>query len=250
MGTAAVVAAGVIAAVVVAARPPAARREVVPVVLVPGYLGTAAQMSELGRALRRAGREVVPVTLPGRGTGDMTASAQGLARAVEATGAARVDLVGFSAGGIVVRTFLSELDGTERTRRVVLLGAPNHGAEVAELATSVDPGLCTGACAQIAPGSSFLERLNRDETPDGSDYTTVWTDRDTTVTPPASALLEGATNIRVQDVCGGATTSHGDLVRDPVALGLTVLALAGDLDRVPEGRRCALAHSVGAGAEP
>ena len=41
-------------------------------------------------------------------------------------------------------------------------------------------------------------------------WITVRTEDDRTVTPSVSAKLDGALNIDVQDICAGATTSHGD----------------------------------------
>jgi hypothetical protein len=130
---------------------------------------------------------------------------------------------------------------------VVLLGAPNHGTELAGAAAALDPGLCAGACAQLAPGSSLLEELNRDdETPPGPEFFSIWTALDQTVTPPATARLDGAANIEVQDVCASAGLGHGGLVADPLALGLVVEALAGTLPEEPGAGDCAALRAAGA----
>ncbi|HEX2156443.1 MAG TPA: lipase, partial [Actinomycetes bacterium] len=172
-----------------------------------------------------------------------------LAGAVDRTGAARVDLVGFSAGGVVVRVLLEDPARALRARRVVLLGAPNHGTELAGAAAALDPGLCAGACAQLAPGSSLLAELNEgDETPPGPEFFSVWTALDQTVTPPATAVLDGAANIRVQDVCASARLGHGALVTDPLAVGLVVEALAGTLPEAPGAGDCAALRAAGAPA--
>ena len=218
-----------------------------PVLVVPGYEGTPASLDALAGRLRAAGRRVVVVALPDRGTGDLGASARVLAGAVARTGAARVDLVGYSAGGIVVRAFLAADGGAALARRVVLVGAPNHGTELAGAAAALDPGLCGGACAQLVPGSAFLAALNRgDETPSGPEFTSIWTAGDQTVTPPASARLEGALNVRLQDVCAGSGVGHGGLVRDPLVLGLVVRALDGALPRPPGPGDCAALRAAGA----
>ena len=219
----------------------------VPVMLVPGYNGTPDSLGVLAARLRASGRRVGVVALPDRGTVDLDLSARVLGRAVDATGAARVDLVGFSAGGLVVRTLLTEPGRAVRTRRVVLVGTPNHGAELATSAAAFDPGLCTGACAQLRPGSAFLSRLNRDdETPPGPQFTSIWTAVDQTVTPPVSAVLDGATNVRLQDVCAGSAVDHGGLVRDPLPIGLVVQALDGDLPRRPGPADCGSLRALGA----
>jgi triacylglycerol lipase len=212
----------------------------VPVLLVPGYDGAPSSLGTLAARLRTAGRRVVVVALPDRGTGDLAVAGQALERAVDRTGATDVDLVGYSAGGIVVRAFLADRGGAARARRVVLVGSPNHGTDLAGAAATLDPRLCVGACAQLVPGSALLARLNRgDETPPGPAFTTVWTASDRTVTPPDTARLEGALNVRVQDVCAGSRVGHGGLVRDPLVLGLVARAVDGTLRGPPGPADCA-----------
>jgi triacylglycerol lipase len=147
----------------------------------------------------------------------------------------------------VARLWLAGPAGALRARRVVLLGAPNHGAELAGAAAGLDPGLCAGACAQLAPGSALLAELNRgDGTPPGPRVFSIWTALDQTVTPPATAVLEGAANIRVQDVCAASRLGHGGLVTDPLALGLTLGALEGTLPEAPGAGDCARLRATGA----
>jgi triacylglycerol lipase len=217
-----------------------------PVLVVPGYNGTAASVGTLAARLRAAGRQVVVVDLPDRGTGDLRASARTLGAAVERTGAARVDLVGYSAGGVVIRLWLADPGRALRARRVVLLGTPNHGTELAGAAAALGPGLCGSLC-QLAPGSAVLAELNRgDETPPGPRFFSIWTAQDQTVVPPATAVLDGAANIRVQDVCPSARLGHGDLVTSPLALGLVVEALQGTLPDPPGADDCAALRATGA----
>ena len=136
-----------------------------------------------------------------------------------------------------------------RARRVVLLGTPNHGTELAGgAAAALGPGLCASIC-QLAPGSGLLAELNRgDETPPGPKFFSIWTAQDQTVIPPATATLEGAANLRVQDVCPSARLGHGELVTDPLALGLVVEALAGTLPQRPGAGDCAALQAAGASA--
>jgi triacylglycerol esterase/lipase EstA (alpha/beta hydrolase family) len=219
-----------------------------PVLVVPGYNGSAASVGTLAARLRADGRRVVVVELPDRATGDLRASARALGAAVDRTGAARVDLVGFSAGGLVVRLLLADPARALAARRVVLLGTPNHGTDLAGAAAALDPSLCATSICQLAPGSSLLAELNRgDETPPGPEFFSIWTARDATVTPPATAVLDGAANIRVQDVCAAARLGHGGLVTDPLALGLVVEALAGTLPERPGAGDCAALRAAGAG---
>src|SRR5919107_437251 len=218
----------------------------VPVLVVPGYNGTAASVGTLAARVRATGREVVAVDLPDRGTRDLRDSAEALGAAVDRTGAARVDLVGYSAGGVVIRLWLADPVRALRVRRVVLLGTPNHGTELAGAAAALDPGVCGSVC-QMAPGSGLLAELNRgDETPPGPRFFSIWTALDQTVVPPATAALDGATNIRVQDVCPSARLGHGDLITSPLALGLVVEALEGTLPEDPGAGDCAALRAAGA----
>ena len=217
-----------------------------PVLVVPGYNGSPESVGTLAARLRSAGRPVVVVDLPDRATGDLRASATALAAAVDRTGAARVDLVGYSAGGVVVRLWLADPARALRARRVVLLGTPNHGTELAGAAAALGPGLCGSIC-QLAPGSAVLAELNRgDETPPGPAFFSIWTALDQTVIPPATAALDGAANIRVQDVCPSARLGHGELVTSPLALGLVVEALEGTLPDPPGPGDCAALLATGA----
>jgi triacylglycerol lipase len=232
----------VIAGAVALSREPAQRGPGVPVMLVHGYGGTPASMTTLATALRHEHRRVEAVALPDQGRADIDLEARVLAAAVDRTGAAAVDLVGFSAGSIVVRTYVASDAGETRTRRVVLLGAPNHGADIASLAVSTDPTSCVDACQQLARNSGFLHALNSRPVPPAIPFVSIWTGNDQTVTPPKSAVLPGATNIEVQSVCPRATLEHGDLVTDPVAIGLTIVSLRGQEDLL---RGCKQIRAIG-----
>jgi triacylglycerol lipase len=203
----------------------------VPVILVHGFDSTPDSMGAIGDALRGRGREVVAVALPERGTGDVLVSARALDDAVAATGAAHVDLIAHSAGGVVVRSWLSRFGGEDIAEVVITLGSPHHGTELADLAGTAGPEACVDACAQLGRSSSFLADLNSDdETPGDISYTSIWTEFDNTVTPPDSAVLTGATNVRVQDVCPDSRLSHGDLVSDPLAIGIVIAVIESEPD--------------------
>ncbi|HYP23211.1 MAG TPA: alpha/beta fold hydrolase [Actinomycetota bacterium] len=202
---------------------------VVPVVLVHGYGGDSSMMSAIAERLREEGHEVVPVDLPLAGIGDIEGSVEVVAAAVDETRAPEVDLVGFSAGGVVARAYAGSVDEEDRPRVVVTLASPHHGTKLAAAAGE----LCTGACEQLAPGSAFLEELNEpDETPPGTEFVSVWSASDRVVTPPRSAVLDGAVNVRLQDLCPGSRAGHADLLRDPVVLEVLLRALAGELGSV------------------
>ena len=200
-----------------------------PVLLVPGYGGSTAALQVLAGRLRGAGRSATVLTLPGDGTGDLRDAAEALgdaASAAIAAGAPSVDVVGYSAGGVTARWWVAEGGGAAVTRRVVTLGSPHHGTQVAGLGAALGLPSCPPACRQLAPGSDLLRTLNRaDETPDGPQWTSVWTDQDEVVTPADSARLDGATTVVVQRVCPGTSVTHGDLPRSPLVAAVVLEAL-------------------------
>jgi triacylglycerol lipase len=201
-----------------------------PVLLVPGYGGATGSLQTLADRLIGSGRDATVVLLPGTGTGDLADSADALGDAVDAalarTGAESVDVVGFSAGGVVARLWVAD-GGADVARRVVTLGAPHHGTDLADLAGDVAPGQCPLGCIQLGTDSDLLFRLNAtDETPDGPTWVSIWTTQDRTVTPPDSARLEGALNLPVQSVCAQARVTHGDLPRDPLVQAMVLAQLA------------------------
>jgi triacylglycerol esterase/lipase EstA (alpha/beta hydrolase family) len=231
-----VVAAGVLTAVLLSrpgssAAGPVPQDRPGPVLLVPGYGGGTAALQPLADLLVARGRDATVVALPGDGTGDLEESADALddavTQALDRTGEETVDLVGYSAGGVVARLWVAD-GNASLTRRVVTLGSPHHGTSVADLAGSLAPDQCPEGCRQLATGSDLLARLNAgDETPEGPTWVSIWTTEDQTVTPPESARLDGALNVTVQSVCAGVQVGHGDLPRFAVPLVLAQLA-AGD----------------------
>ncbi|CAN5810556.1 lipase [soil metagenome] len=196
-----------------------------PVLLVPGYGGSTASLAPLAAELDRAGRAVTVVELAGDGRGDLRTQAKLLAAAAEnardETGSASVDVVGYSAGGVIARLWVRDFGGAGLARRVVSLGSPHHGTDLADLGRGVTPDSCPVACQQLAPDSEFIARLNAgDETPAGPAFVAVWTVLDEVVTPPDSARLDGALNLTVQSVCVGSRARHGDLPGAPAVAAI------------------------------
>lgn len=208
--------------------PSAAQGRLGPVLLVPGYGGSTRGLEVLAAELRAAGRQASVLPAPGDGTGDLRRNAAELTAAVDAAlaaGAPSVDLVGYSAGGVVARLVARERAAD--LRRVVTLGSPHHGTRLAALGAALSPGSCPVACQQLAPGSDLLDRLNDgDETPDGPQWLALWTTQDEVVTPPESARLDGAVNLAVQDLCPGVQVTHGQLPTAPVVRALVLQALS------------------------
>ncbi len=200
-----------------------------PVLLVPGYGGSTGALAVLARRLEQEGRRTELVRLPGDGRGSLEESARRLAAAADAAmaaGAPSVDVVGYSAGGVVARLW-ARSGGAYQARRIVTLGSPHHGTELAALGAGLTTGSCPAACQELVPGSALLETLNaEDETPTGPAWLTLWTRDDEVVTPPDSARLEGAEQVELQRLCPDARVSHGQLPTDPAAQAVVLAALS------------------------
>jgi len=211
-----------------------------PVVLVPGYGGGTASLTVLAGRLRQAGRQAAVLQLPGGATGDLAGQARALdehvARVLDA-GAPSVDVVGYSAGGVVARLWVQRHDGPAKARRVVTLGSPHHGANLAAAGAAAAPGVCPMACQQLVPGSRLLGGLAT-PVPVPPQWLSMWTVQDETVRPVDSARLEGALNLPVQSVCPDLRLRHGQLPTDPVVTAFVLAALGPGPMVAPQPGRC------------
>ncbi|MDF1606083.1 alpha/beta fold hydrolase [Nocardioides sp. YIM 152315] len=214
-----------------------------PVLLVPGYGGSTGALQVLADALADQGHDTQVVKPAGSGTQDLRDQAADLGEAVDAalaeTGAPSVDLVGYSAGGVVVRLYVADLDGGSHVRRAVTLASPHHGTELAALAKSLGGTVCPEACQQLDPDSDLLRRLNAgDETPPGPAWVALWTEDDETVVPPDSGSLEGALDISLQEVCPGLGVRHRDVPRSTPVVAIVEAVLGIDQPAVPASPAC------------
>jgi triacylglycerol esterase/lipase EstA (alpha/beta hydrolase family) len=150
------------------------------------------------------------------GVDDIPTSAQELNAFVDkvraATGAAEVDIVGHSQGGMMPRYYLKYLGGASEVRALVGLSPSNHGTTLDGLfilanffpGASQFTGTLCPACEQQKYNSAFITNLNAGgETVPGVDYTVIQTRYDTVVTPYTSAFLSGPNvkNILLQNQC-------------------------------------------------
>ncbi|HYQ77725.1 MAG TPA: alpha/beta fold hydrolase [Solirubrobacterales bacterium] len=129
-----------------------------------------------------------------------------------ATGAAEVDLVGHSQGGMMPRYYLKYLGGAAEVHTLVGLSPSNHGTTLDGLfvlsnffpgANQFTGALCP-ACEQQRAGSAFITDLNSGgETVPGVEYTVIQTRYDQVVTPYTSAFLSGSgvKNVLLQNQC-------------------------------------------------
>ncbi|TDC80294.1 lipase [Micromonospora sp. KC606] len=193
-----------------------------PVIVVGGLMGVGIAYGPIAARLRADGFRVSIYQLPGLGFGDIRESARALRGFVDQvrarTGAARVDIVAHSEGGLVSRWYVKFLGGVDAVGRYVSLGSPQQGTYVANILNVVGLGNCAGvlACQQMAIGSDFLASLNGgDDTPGAVRWHTIRTRQDELVRPVDNAeLADGAANVLIQGFCPLRVVGHLGLVLD------------------------------------
>lgn len=202
-----------------------------PVVLVHGTLGNSVD-NWLGLAPYLVNRGYCVYSLdygqlPGvpffHGLGPVEKSAEQLDAYVDrvraATGAAKVDIIGHSQGGMMPRHYLKFLGGAAEVNALVGIAPSNHGTTLNGLTRLLDrfPGArdllttATPALADQVAGSAFLTRLNAGgDTVPGVRYTVIATKYDEVVTPYRSQFLSGPNvrNVVVQDLCALDLSEH------------------------------------------
>ncbi|WP_261717947.1 alpha/beta fold hydrolase [Streptomyces sp. FZ201] len=207
-----------------------------PVVLVHGTLGNSVD-NWLGLAPYLTARNYCVFSLdygqlPGvpffHGLGPIDKSAEQLDAFVDkvraATGAAKVDLVGHSQGGMMPRYYLKFLGGAAEVNALIGIAPSNHGTNLSGLTNLLPffPGAedlissLTPALADQIVGSAFLTKLNAGgDTVPGVKYTVIATKYDEVVTPYRSQFLSGSNvrNVLLQDLCPVDLSEH-------VAIGL------------------------------
>lgn len=198
-----------------------------PVVIVPGFTTgpiIATGYLPLRDRLRSAGYDVTLLAYPDYGLGDIRNNSALLAATVASvkarTGAAKVDLVSHSMGGLVSRHFVKSLGGSSSVDSLIMLGTPNYGTNLANIAEFLTFGSCIGitSCEQMARGSGFLNTLNAgDDTIGSVRYTSIATKVDLVVTPYTSSFLANdgnIANIAVQNQCFARLPGHLGLILD------------------------------------
>jgi triacylglycerol lipase len=162
-----------------------------PIVLAHGMWDTKAVFEKLKPFLESRGFQVYSLDMvPSNGEAPLDVLAGQLANFIDRTfdPGQRLDLLGFSMGGIVSRYYLQRLGGLDRTDRLVTVSSPHNGTTVAEL------GFLPGA-KQMRVGSPFLQDLNRDVDRLGEiQFTSIWTPFDAIIVPAASSRVTVAAN--------------------------------------------------------
>jgi triacylglycerol lipase len=191
--------------VIVAATYPPDARTGVPVLLVPGWFDTGRDLAAMRIRLRAAGWEHVETLTFRQRTGSNRDHAAEIDSVVTqmlaSTGAAEVDIVAHSMGGLATRWYLKTRPQAP-VRRAVFIASPHHGTLSALLAWGAGSD-------EMLPRSEFLASLNQGSVvPDGVEAITIRTLIDTHIFPAESATLPGVPD---HSVC---CPTHAGLIRD------------------------------------
>ncbi|MFI1912482.1 esterase/lipase family protein [Nocardia sp. NPDC020380] len=173
-------------------------------------------------------------------------------RVLAATGAAQVDTIGHSQGGVVIRQYLKFDGGADaanpannKVSHVITYGATNHGTTLSGLGNLLGAfkgtlgldlnnpteNLIGHAGIQQLVGSPVLTALNAGgDTMPGIDYTIVGDQYDEVSTPYTATYLTagpGATvhDVLLQDGCALDTSDHNSMVFSPRAVSLALHAI-------------------------
>ena len=156
-----------------------------PVLLVHGYLCNRGYWWRLLPALEAAGYQVATLSLQ-PAFGDVAGYVPQLAKRIDevraATGCDQVILLGHSMGGLVARAYLHR-HGGNHVARLVTLGSPHHGSQLAVL--GIGPN-----AKQMLPGSPWLAAVTLPEP--APPCVAIYSCQDNFVMPQDSARLEGA----------------------------------------------------------
>lgn len=190
-----------------------------PLVLVHGLFDTPRVFDRLERRLAGRRQPLLMPALPLRfGIATIETSAQRLARQIETAFGSRepIDILGFSMGGVIARTWIQLMGGHARTRRFLSLGSPQQGTLVAQ----PWPRILLAGIADLKLGSPLLRQLNADLTPlRGIDCSSYGTAFDLMVVPGWRGVLPIGPR-RMLPVW-----THRQLLRHPAALDPLVEAL-------------------------
>jgi triacylglycerol esterase/lipase EstA (alpha/beta hydrolase family) len=191
-----------------------------PILLVPGTsLDPSPNYSwNYERAFRAKGWPYCTVTLPFHTQGDIQVAGEYIVyalRSMHSRAGRKVDILGFSQGGMLPRWAFRWWPDTRRlVGDHVALDPSNHGTV---FANAFCQGTCSPAGWQQRAGARFIDALNsRAETFRGVDYTVIFSRNDEVVVPNtdtsgSSSLHTGSgriANIRVQDICPNDSSEH------------------------------------------
>jgi triacylglycerol esterase/lipase EstA (alpha/beta hydrolase family) len=167
-----------------------------PIVMVHGYAMNRANFIVLAARLAKAGLGPI-VGFEYWTLGKTASAARRLGEFIDKvraeTGAAEVDVIGHSMGGVVGRYYVTFGGGDGIVKNLVTIGSPHSGTQVAP----VGLGRPT---KELFLGSSLMQRLAAARRPTRTRLLVIWSRGDALVSGVASAHLAGVDELVLDDV--------------------------------------------------
>ena len=167
-----------------------------PIIVVHGYAQNRAVFLPLAYRLARAGLGPI-VGFEYWTLGRVAAGARQLGWFVDhvlaETGAAQVDIIGHSMGGVVGRYLVAFGGGDGKVANLVTLGSPHAGTEMSSV------GLGHPA-RELLTGSKLLIRLSAAPAPTHTKILTIWSHADALVPSSTQADVPGAVRVEFTDL--------------------------------------------------
>jgi len=176
--------------------PGARRRGPRPVIVLHGYAMNRANFVALAYRLARAG--LGPIygfeywTL-GRTGAAARQLAQFVDLVLEQTGAAEVDIIGHSMGGVVARYYVTLAGGDGKVAHLITLGSPHYGTDVSRIGIGY-------AMRELFVGSKMLRRMFAAPPPTHTRSTVIWSRADALVPAASQPHVPGAEEIVYDDL--------------------------------------------------
>ncbi|MCU0565779.1 MAG: triacylglycerol lipase [Oculatellaceae cyanobacterium Prado106] len=157
-----------------------------PVLLIHGIDDTDIIFHRMAPYLEQQGWAVHTINLtPNNGAVGLDILAKQVAAYIDKNFAPqqKIDLVGFSMGGIISRYYVQRLGGLDKVDRLVTISSPHHGTWAAHIRRN--PG-----GRQMLPQSDFLDDLNLTVMELGRiHFTSIWTPLDLIIVPASSSQM-------------------------------------------------------------
>jgi pimeloyl-ACP methyl ester carboxylesterase len=190
-----------------------ARSDADPVVLIGGFANSTLGWQEWRRSLEQDGFQVFVFDPPTYGLGDMEQSARDVAAFIEEvrrrTGRRKVDVVGFSEGGILLRMAVARHGQADGIDRLISLATPHGGVSAGSLGDAVAGSsllrrVLPESMFQLIAGSALLASIEREDARlrarggvHAPRYASLFSRVSDIVVTPASGWLDGATNVPI-----------------------------------------------------
>lgn len=223
-------------------------RDADPVVLVGGFANAREGWDEWKRSLEADGFQVFVFDPPTFGLGDMEHSAEAVAAFIadvkRRTGRQKVDVVGFSEGGVLARMAVARLGSLGSVDRLISLASPHAGIGLKPVYDALRGikflrDAVPTALVQLFEGSDLLTAIERDDRhlrvgssrdPRAPRYASIFSGTTDMIVTPKSSWLQGAWNVPVRGDRGNLGPSHFGMfhLSDNAYEAARILLLEGD----------------------